>query len=143
MAIRNIANNDSSYLAITCKKANPRECYDVVTDLADTALAHSDYCCGLSSNQIGYSSRVCLIRSGEEEFILLINPIIVGRSNSTFMSEEYCLSYPERSFTISRYNWIDVIFSTTEGKIVKKRFTGPMSAFVQHEIDHLNGKVMM
>lgn len=131
---------DDYILSMPCNKVtNFKEVSIVVSDLMKTAKAHSDDCYGLSANQIGYSVRAAVIRTPKGGYYAIINPVIVKHSNKKLVSEEYCLSKPNSSKTIERWEWIDVLYQNANGKLRKRRFEGWESSVVQHEIDHLNG----
>lgn len=141
MAVLNIVKDDNNILAIKCNKANYKTAGQVIKDLRDTAKAHSDECYGLSANQIGYSVRIIAIRKGiKDEFQIMLNPRIINHSTSTQTQIEYCLSLPARNIT--RWNTIDVLYETPSGILRKERFVGLKAAIIQHEIDHLNGKII-
>ena len=96
---------------------------------------------GLSANQIGLPWRVCALNMGKEIWTLF-NPEIIERSetlNTEF--QEGCLSYPGLYLKIARPNHIKVKFQAIGGQFVEKEFDGLTAVCVQHEIDHLDGKV--
>ena len=88
--------------------------------------------CGLSAIQIGIPLRVAyLVFNGKEE--ILINPeIIYKRGNFNF--KEGCLSIPDKWININRYYEIEYL---SNGK--KKRTKDLKAVAIQHEIDHMNG----
>lgn len=113
----------------------------LIQDLTDTANHHIDNCLGLSGIQIGYSKRICVIKSGEKTWLPLINPVIVKRSPATYLSEEGCLSFEGKTNTVKRHNQITIMHEVN-GKIRKLSFSGIHSVIVQHEIDHMNGRLI-
>ena len=56
---------------------------------------------------------------------------------------EGCLSVPEVQMTIHRSEKIKVRYYTAEGHVVKKTLTGFMAKLFQHELDHLDGRLMI
>lgn len=88
--------------------------------------------CGLSAIQIGIPLRVAyLIIGGREE--ILINPETIFRVGR-FKFKEGCLSIPEKWIEIERYEEIEYM---SDGK--KKRAKGLKAVAIQHEIDHMDG----
>ena len=63
--------------------------------------------------------------------------------DSTQKGEEGCLSIPDISLDLERYDKIKVRYYTIEGRVVKKPLSGFISRLFQHELDHLNGDLMM
>ena len=88
--------------------------------------------CGLSAVQIGIPVRfACIFIDNKEE--LLINPeIIIGRGK--VIKNEGCLSIPNKYVNVQRFVEIEYI---SNGK--KKRANGFKANVIQHEIDHMNG----
>lgn len=70
---------------------------------------------------------------------VLINPIIVAKSDETFVSEESCLSLPDFVGYVQRHKRIMVDYQDLMGQKKTKEFTDYNAAVVQHEIDHLHG----
>ena len=71
-----------------------------------------------------------------------MNPVIVKKSKTTHMSEEGCLSL-DGTRTVKRHDWVKVIsIDPTTGKSMTNTFSGQLAVIVQHEIDHLNGKLI-
>lgn len=141
MAVLDIVK-DENILSIVCTKANYKESSPVVKDLLDTARDHSDNCYGLAANQIGYSVRIIAVRTPKDDFQIILNPIIINHSNSKHISEEYCLSWPGIKKTADRWDWVEVMYELPNGKRKKERFSGIRSVIIQHEMDHLAGKLI-
>ncbi len=107
---------------------------------------------GLSANQIGL--KLCMsvidIRSSlhekerkKEKPIILINPKIVKRSQKTEQLEEGCLSVPNLYGQVSRPEKIKVEFQNQFGKKQTLKAEGLLSRVIQHECDHLSGKLFI
>ena len=93
---------------------------------------------GLAANQIGYLKQVAVIRT-EDEDLVLVNPKIIKRSKYFIKSKEGCLSFPTINKIVKRNSSIfveDLNNGVTE-------FEGFLACIAQHEIDHLNGKTML
>ncbi|RDE10030.1 peptide deformylase [Pelagibacterium lacus] len=99
---------------------------------------------GLAGPQIGYMKRVIVIDLADEENpdsgkIAMVNPEIVGVSETTEISEEGCLSIPEFYYEVERPAEVTVKYRTPEGEEVTRHATGRLAVCMQHEIDHLDG----
>lgn len=99
---------------------------------------------GLASNQIGRDESICLVRFGEE-IITMVNPEIVKREGEKKISIERCLSIPDVTSKIQRDEIVFVKFNNPDNSWQEEeiRVEFPNSVVVQHEVDHLNGKMMI
>jgi len=96
---------------------------------------------GLSANQVGLDVRLCVVNMGNEIWTMF-NPEVISRSGE--LNTEYqegCLSYPGLYLKIPRDKHIKVRFQAIGGQTVEHDFDGLTAICVQHEIDHLDGKV--
>lgn len=111
----------------------------LVDDLFETMRAAKGV--GLAANQIGVARRVAVVDVGEEDPppIVLINPVIVERSEEDDTAEEGCLSIPEIFGDVTRPARIVVEALDLEGKKVRTEAHGYKARAIQHEIDHLDG----
>ena len=75
--------------------------------------------------------------------IFMVNPVILERSGEMRTHEEGCLSIPEVFAEIERPNSCRVRYIDREGEIREMVCEGLLSTVVQHEIDHLNGKLFI
>ena len=129
-------------------KYNEEICKQIIIDLKDSAKYyaenHSDGCAGLAANQIGYNNRViiCSLKHHNGRvWKTMINPVISKRSRETHISIEGCLSLDGKR-EVLRYNAITVIYTDEYGKAKKESYIGFDACVIQHEIDHLNGKLI-
>jgi len=98
---------------------------------------------GLAANQIGVASQVLVGRSDEEKGqIVLVNPIIVKADGEDVMGEG-CLSVPVATVDIPRAEVLVVRGFDADGKEVEYKVKGLIARMVQHEIDHLNGVLII
>jgi len=95
---------------------------------------------GLSANQVGLRDRVCAINMGEQIWTMF-NPEIIEKSETLADYSEGCLSYPGLYLKLNRPDHIKVRFQAIGGQIVEHEFDGLTAVCIQHEIDHLDGKV--
>ncbi len=103
---------------------------------------------GLAAPQVSVLSRVIVIdcAKGEDEApdpVCLANPEITWASAETREHEEGCLSIPDIYAMITRPDAVRVRYLDREGREVEHRFDGVQATCVQHEIDHLNGKLFI
>ena len=115
-------------------------CYDMV----DTMYKYSGV--GLAASQIGVLKRIITIDCSEQEKknpIILINPEIVWSSDEHIFFEEGCLSIPNIREEIKRPSSVRVKFLDSNGILKEDLFEGLWATCIQHEIDHLNGKLFI
>lgn len=104
---------------------------EIVTDLIDTARQHNAV--GLAAPQIGVMYRIIVIKTGQD-YLPLINPEITLTYPGTEVAEEGCLSIPGIEVPIRRAT--KVKFRSDK---VKGDADGTVARAIQHEIDHLDG----
>jgi peptide deformylase len=92
---------------------------------------------GLSAPQVGVSKRVIVANIGEE-LISMVNPRILWRQGKDIMSEG-CLSFPGINLEIKRSQEILVEGLNSKGEQVQLKAKGLVARILQHEIDHLDG----
>ena len=116
----------------------------LIRDLFDS-LAEAEGV-GLAAPQIGVSRRVIIVDvSGAEPAIppiALVNPVIeIGQGMAT--GEEGCLSIPEVYGDVPRYTNIEVSALDMNGEAIRFTAEGFHARVLQHEIDHLDGKLFI
>ena len=116
---------------------------DLVADMAHTMYEAPGV--GLAATQIDVHQRLIVVDTSEEknQLITLINPEIVWASESRKLWEEGCLSVPGVYEEVQRPDTIRVQALDIDGKPFELEADGLMSVCIQHEIDHLNGKVFV
>ncbi|HUJ90100.1 MAG TPA: peptide deformylase [Syntrophorhabdales bacterium] len=100
---------------------------------------------GLAANQIGVSLRIISIEAGLEKEtlpLILLNPEIVEVASEE-IAEEGCLSLPGFYETVKRARQVSVKAITLEGKEFSMECEGLLARAFQHEIDHLNGILLV
>lgn len=98
---------------------------------------------GLAAPQIGIGRQIAVIRENPTaEVLVLVNPIITSVQGSPKVRTEGCLSLPKSVYNAFRFPIVFVEYKDIEGNTVTKRFTGLLSQIVQHEVDHLKGKLI-
>lgn len=97
---------------------------------------------GLAANQVGIAKRIILI-DDFNEVIPMLNPEIVFMSETKETDLEGCLSFPEISVPISRSTMLKVKYEDEKGNEWIMEFEGLFARAVQHEIDHINGVLII
>ena len=103
---------------------------------------------GLAAPQIGVTERLLVMdcvkdENATPEPMVLINPAITWSSETFNVYEEGCLSIPEHYAEVERPAEVEVQWTDQNGKERRERFDGLWATCVQHEIDHLNGKLFI
>jgi len=119
------------------------EVRQLVDDLFETMRAAKGV--GLAANQIGVARRVAVVDVGEEDPppLVLINPVILERSEEDETAEEGCLSIPDIFGDVTRPARVVVEALDLEGKKVRTEASGYKARAIQHEIDHLDGVLFL
>ena len=94
---------------------------------------------GLAANQLGEPAPIFVIDMDGDPFVA-INPSIAMLENMENV-EEACLSLPGISAKVSRAKRVRLIYISPEGQKCAKLFEGQQAQAVQHEMDHLLGKL--
>ncbi|MCE5333881.1 MAG: peptide deformylase [Desulfobacteraceae bacterium] len=116
----------------------------LIDDMAETLYNAPGI--GLAANQVGRSLRLLIIDLQLEEdnpgLLVLINPELVdGRGE--MVHEEGCLSLPDFWANVKRHEEVIVRAQDREGKEIEFQAQGLLSIALQHEIDHLDGKLFI
>ena len=103
---------------------------------------------GLAAPQVGVLERLivmdCAKKEDEEpDPIIMVNPLITASSEEKSVYEEGCLSIPDHFAEVSRPELVQVQWVDLDGKQHSEEFGGLKSTCIQHEIDHLNGKLFI
>jgi peptide deformylase len=112
----------------------------LITDMTETMRAHDGL--GLAAPQIGHSLQICVIEIQDELFVL-INPEIKSTGGDLITQEEGCLSFPGKYLPIERSERVKVRALDANGQRQIIRARGLLSRALQHEIDHLNGVLLV
>ena len=100
---------------------------------------------GLAATQVDAHERLIVIDISEErdEPLVLINPEVVWTSAETHLNEEGCLSVPGVYDGVTRFDAIKVNALDGDGKTRLIEADGLLAVCIQHEMDHLTGKVFV
>ena len=115
----------------------------LVDDLLATMYAADGV--GLAATQVDVHEQVIVLDTSEarDRPRVLINPVIVERSDETVLAEEGCLSVPLVYDKVSRHARVTVQALGRDGELQRYETEGLEAICVQHEMDHLRGKVFV
>ena len=115
----------------------------LVDDMIETMYASDGV--GLAATQVDVHERVIVMDTSEQhnQPVVLINPEIVKRSEEMAVNEEGCLSVPQIYDRVERHARVTVRALNRDGQSFDLDAEGLTSVCVQHEMDHLMGKVFV
>lgn len=129
------------------KKAIPVKSIDrgiktLAADMLETMYAEKGI--GLAATQVNIQKRLVVIDLSEQhnEPMCLINPEIIS-SEGTEQTQEGCLSVPGYFDLVERAEKIRYCYLTLDGDTVEAETDGLLAVCIQHEIDHLNGRLFI
>jgi len=112
----------------------------LLDDMHDTLVRANGM--GLAAAQVGRLMRACIVDTGKQGVLELINPeIIVGAKEKD--GEEACLSVPNKAATMKRYHHIKVKYQDRFGTEHIGEFRGMVAVCIQHEMDHMDGVLIV
>ena len=132
------------------KKSAPVETVDdelrqLMDDMLETMYAAPGI--GLAAPQVGVLKRVVVLDIDREDVktgpLFMANPEIVEASDEDVSYEEGCLSIPDQYAEVTRPAEVKVQWMDLDGKTQQETFDGLWATCVQHEIDHLDGKLFI
>ncbi|HZF79581.1 MAG TPA: peptide deformylase [Rubrivivax sp.] len=115
----------------------------LIDDMIETMYAAEGV--GLAATQVDVHERVIVMDTSErhDQPLVLINPVITRRSDELAISEEGCLSVPQIYDRVERHASVTVQALDREGRAFEMEAEGLSAVCVQHEMDHLLGKVFV
>ena len=118
------------------------EIKEITENMMETMYAENGI--GLAATQVNILKRIVVIDLSEDknEPLILINPEITKLEGNETMREG-CLSVPDYYDTVERAETIEFNYLTIENELVTNRTDGLLAVCVQHEIDHLDGKLFI
>ena len=98
---------------------------------------------GLSANQVGLPFKMCVMELTSSDPKIILNPRITKSSKKMIKSREGCLSLPGADVVVSRHFSITTEYEDVRGETQVLDSKGLEATCLQHEIDHLNGILMI
>ncbi len=114
-------------------------------------MRSSPGCVGIAAPQVNVHKRVIVVDTSISKhkenklshgLLVLVNPIILQREGEIVIREG-CLSVPDYTGNVKRHYWIRVSALDAKGNPVEFETEGFEAVVIQHEIDHLDGKVFL
>ena len=147
MAIRTILHYPDKRLRVPGEPVTDfgGEFQTLVDDMAETMYAAPGV--GLAATQIGELKRLFIVdvATGEDEpsdLRVFVNPVILERDGEVIW-EEGCLSFPGVHEEITRAERVKVRAQDRSGSFFEMEADGLLAVAIQHELDHLDGKLMI
>ncbi len=146
MAILEILKYPNPLLRKKCEKVDhiDGDTQRLINDMIDTMYDANGI--GLAASQVGVLSRIIVVDVSpidqEKDLLTIINPEIVSEEGE-IEHEEGCLSLPEFRENVKRRERVKVIGISPEGKEIMLDADGILAIALQHEIDHLNGVLLL
>jgi|TARA_Y100000310_G_scaffold129397_1_gene128527 peptide deformylase len=114
----------------------------VVNNMVETMYTHQGV--GLAAPQIGIRKNLIIFDPSDDmsKLTAMVNPIIKAKDGEVYTNEE-CLSVPNMKARIKRSKNIKVKYRDLDGDTITKDFSGFESICIQHEMDHLKGKLII
>ncbi len=98
---------------------------------------------GLAATQVGVLRRVFVFAPDEDEVAVLVNPEIVRRGDETEIDDEGCLSIQGVTMPVERSTSVRIEGRDANGDEVAYDLEGTPARIVQHELDHLDGTMIL
>lgn len=150
-----VNNADTSVLrkkSVECKTPLDKESEADIQALIDSFTCRDD-ASGLAAPQIGINKRIIIFRNKSAsdnkkkmtpaDYDVLVNPRITQSRGEKVAAAEGCLSCPDIQIEVSRFPEIKIRALNEKGEKISKRYLDYTARVVQHEIDHLDGKLIV
>lgn len=114
----------------------------LLKDMRDSMIATNGV--GIAAPQVGVNKRMAHITINKQQgTFVIINPEILELSEEIEEDTEGCLSLPGHWGPVNRAVWVKLKFTDTKGHEKVMVFEGFEARIVQHEVDHLDGKLFV
>ena len=148
MALRNILLHPDPRLKKKCEPVSEMDdaTRALMQDMLETMYAAPGV--GLAAPQIGVMKRILVMDvvkedEGEPQPYLMANPEVTWASEEVSTYEEGCLSIPDEFADVERPARVKVSYLDSDGQTQELDCDGLLATCVQHEIDHLDGKLFI
>ena len=113
----------------------------IIDQMIDTMYRNNGI--GLAANQVGYARRIFVMDTSNDRDSskIFINPTIEKKAKNKITAEEGCLSCPNQFADVRRPEYVGLTWICRHGKKQYKTFYHLPARVVQHEMDHLEGKL--
>ena len=103
---------------------------------------------GLAAPQVGEKMRLIVLDCVKADEapprpLIMFNPVVIAASADKNTYEEGCLSIPDQFADVTRPREVEVEWIDRDGRVQREVFDGLWATCVQHEIDHLDGKLFI
>ncbi len=118
---------------------------NLAKDMAETMMGYGDgheAGVAIAAIQVGVPLRMTVVKDGDS-YLAIINPEIVKRSEELLEDNEGCMSVPKKYGPVKRSKKIKVKGLDINGKKIEIKAEGFQARVLQHEIDHMNGKLFL
>ena len=115
----------------------------IIDQMIDTMYRNNGI--GLAANQVGYARRIFVMdtTSSKAGSMVFINPVIEKKAAEKLTEEEGCLSCPKKLVEVRRPIYVGLKYFCRHGEEQYKTFYYLSGRVVQHEMDHLDGKLII
>ena len=126
-------------------RAAPVESFDdalahLAEDMLVTMREHEGV--GLAANQVARLKRILVAATEDEEYVI-VNPVVEVAAETTESSLEGCLSIPGIQVEVERPTWVTISGQDASGVPLRIETSGLLARILQHEIDHLDGVLIL
>lgn len=118
----------------------------LATDMAETMEEHkSEHEIGvaLAAIQVGVPVRMTVIKQDNDSYVALLNPKVVKTGKEELEEIEGCISVPKKYGKVKRHKKIKVKGIDLNGRPLEMKAEGLLAQVLQHEIDHMDGKLFI
>lgn len=116
----------------------------LIADMQETMYYNNGI--GLAASQVNVQQRIFIMDLAKNhetsQLLVFINPQIIAREGEDY-HEEGCLSVPGVFERVKRANALSLAYQDTEGRQLSLHCAGLQAICIQHELDHLDGKVFV
>jgi peptide deformylase len=106
-------------------------------------LMHDARGVGLAATQVGIVQRVFVFQKGEDDVVAVVNPVLSDESAETEVEDEGCLSLQGVTMPVERHVRVTLEGKDPEGNDLRFELEGHPARVAQHELDHLNGTLIL
>jgi peptide deformylase len=106
-------------------------------------LMHDARGVGLAATQVGILQRVFVFQKAEDDVVAVVNPTLTELSDETEIEDEGCLSLQGVTMPVERHLRVTLEGKDPEGNVVRYELEGHPARVAQHELDHLDGTLIL